>query len=403
MSRHILAALATALVLAMLAGCGGEPASPPAETALEHAEKHLDPLYQCPMHLEVTSKEPGECPICGMDLVPVQGGAAGDDAGSITLSAEMVNNLGVRTAPVRRGAAGGTVETVGTAAFDERGRVELRVRAEGYVEQLAVRALGERVRRGQPLFAVFSPRLAAAQGEYLQARRLGDEALIEAAAARLAALGMEKGAIERLDASGRPAERVTYRSPADGVVVRLGVREGGLAEPAMAAVIIAPLARLWVVAAVPEALAGQVGPDAAVTVTFPALPGERFEARVIEILPSLDEMTRTAQVRLAVGNPSGRLAAGMRANVVFSAPVASEALLAPTEAVIRTGRAERVIVALGEGRFAVREVVTGRESGDEIEIRAGLEEGAQVVTSGQFMLDSESQVRESLRRLEATP
>lgn len=440
MNPRIASALLSSLAFAALSACGGGSAPAPAETALEHAEKHLDPTYQCPMHPQITSQEPGECPICGMDLVPVEPVAAeperqplyyrhphdpavispvprkdemgmdfvpvfGDaDAGgdgTVTLSPAMVNNLGVRTAPVRRGAAGGWVETAGTTAFDERGRVEIRVRAEGYVERLEVRAAGERVRRGQRLFAVFSPRLAAAQREYLIARRLGDAPLAEAAAARLAALGLERAAIERLAATEQAAERVVYRAPTDGVVLELGVREGGLAEPGAAAIVLAPLDPLWVVAAVPEAQAARLGPEMRATVTVPALPGERFAARVVETLPALDETTRTVQLRLAVANPAGRLAAGMRANVLLESAARDDLVLAPAEAVIRTGRAERVIVALGGGRFAAREVVTGAEFGDEVEIRAGLAPGDVVVTSGQFMIDSESQVRESLRRLSA--
>lgn len=402
MNRHVVALLCLALPLAFLGGCSRPAETPAAETPLEHAAKHLDPTYQCPMHPEVTSKTPGKCPICGMDLVLLTP-AAGADDDAIQVSATVAANLGVRTEAVRRGAPGGTVETVGTAAFDERGRVELRVRAEGFVEQLAVRAPGERVRRGQLLFAVFSPRLAAAQGEYLQALRLGDDALAEAAAARLLALGMERGAVARLRETGTPGERVAYRAPADGVVVELGIREGGLAEPGMSAVTIAPTDPLWIVAAVPEALAGRIRPDREATATFPALPGERFAARVLEILPALDEATRTSQVRLRVANPAGRIAAGMRANVLFDPAEEADVVLAPAEAVIRTGRADRVIVALGEGRFAPREVVTGREFDGEVEIRAGLSAGERVVTSGVFMLDSESQVRQGLRRLEGEP
>ncbi len=402
MTRQHVALLCLALSLAVLGACSRQAGTPPVETPLEHAARHLDPSYQCPMHPEVTSRTPGECPICGMDLVLLMP-AAGADDGAIQVSAAVAANLGVRTGLVRRGSPGGMIETVGTTAFDERGRVELRVRTEGFVERLAVRAPGEPVRRGQLLFAVFSPRLAAAQGEYLQALRLGDDALAEAAAARLVALGMERGAIARLRETGSPGERVAFRSPADGVVLELGVREGGLAEPGMSAVTIAPIDPLWIVASIPEALAARVRPDAEATATFPALPGERFAARVLEVLPALDEATRTAQVRLRVANPAGRLAAGMRANVVFDTGTVGEVVLVPTEAVIRTGRADRVIVALGEGRFAPREVVTGREFDGEVEIRAGLASGERVVTSGVFMLDSESQVRQGLRRFEGEP
>jgi Cu(I)/Ag(I) efflux system membrane fusion protein len=399
MSRHFVALLCLGLSLALLGACSRRAGEPASDTPLEHAAKHLDPTYQCPMHPEVTSKTPGKCPICSMDLV-LMTPAAGADDDAIQVSATVAANLGVRTEIVRRGSPAGALQTVGTTAFDDRGRVEVRVRTEGFVEQLAVRATGERVRRGQPLFAVFSPRLATAQGEYLQALRLGDDALAEAAAARLVALGMERGAVARLRHTGSVGERVAFRAPVDGVVVELGVREGGLAEPGMSAVTIAPTDPLWIVAAIPEALASRVRPGAEATATFPALPGERFAVRVLEILPALDEATRTARVRLRVANPGGRLAAGMRANVVFDTGAEGEVVLVPTEAVIRTGRADRVIVALGEGRFAPREVVTGREFDGEVEIRGGLAPGERVVTSGVFMLDSESQVRQGLRRFE---
>lgn len=425
--------------MAALASCTDAPV--PAESALEHAEKHLDPTYVCPMHPEITSDEPGKCPICGMalvpakqpepaagpaagraplyyrhphdptitspaprkdemgmDFVPVYGDAAGKDADVIRLSAAMTNNLGVRTAAARSGRIARPVETVGTVAFDDRGRVEVRVRAEGYVERLAVRAEGESVRRGQALFAVFSPRLAAAQHEYLHALDLGDAALLEASAARLRALGLDGSAIGRLRQSRTPSDRVTYFAPVSGVVVSLGVREGGLAEPGMSAVTLTPVDRLWVVADVPEAEAARVRAGSAASLTFQALPGERFEARVIEVLPQLQESTRTLQARLAVVNPSGRLASGMLADVVIETEPGEQVVLVPTEALIRTGRAERLVLALGEGRFASREVVAGRESGGEVEIRAGLAPGDVVVVSGQFMIDSESQVRQSLNR-----
>ena len=394
---------AAALAIALVAGvsaCGGEAPTPPVETALEHAEQHLDPSYVCPMHPQVTSDAPGSCPICGMDLVLVRPAptAAAEESGTVMLSAEMVNNLGVRTAKIRRGSLSDAVETVGEVAFDERGRVELRVRTEGFVERLAVRAEGESVRRGQVLFAVFSPRLAVAQREFLHAVTLGDAALVEASIARLRALGVEPAAIERLRASGQVTERVTYTAPVDGVVVELGIRQGGLAEPGTSAVTLAAVDRLWVVASVPEAAAGSVRAGSDATLSFPALPGERFFAQVLEVLPALDPATRTLQARLAIANPGGRLAAGMRANVLFSIGASEPVLLVPAEAVIRTGRAERVILALGAGRFAPREVVTGRESGDEVEVRAGLAVGDEVVVSGLFMIDSESQVRQSLQR-----
>ncbi len=388
------------LVVAVVAGCGGPPPPVTNETPLEHAARHLDASYRCPMHPEITSDEPGTCPICGMDLVPVYADGNVSQAAVIELSPVMVNNLGVRTAPARRGRLDARVEAVGTVAWDDRRLVEVRVRAEGYVERLTVRAEGERVRRGQPLFAVFSPRLVAAQREYLHAASLGDAALLAASAARLEALGLGAAAIRNLAEDGEPSPRVTYSAPVDGVVRALGVREGALVDPSMSAVTLVPAARLWVVADVPEADAARIGVGVPATITFTALPGERYTARALEVLPALAAATRTLQVRFAIDNPGGILAAGMLADVVIEAPAGPESVLVPAEALIRTGRAERVIVALGGGRFRAREVVAGRAGATEVEIHAGIEPGEQVVVSGQFMIDSESQVRDSLRRLE---
>ena len=428
--------LTSALLALLVSACGNPTTSATSDTPLEHAARHLDATYQCPMHPEVTSDEAGTCPICGMQLVPVRsasaaepevlyyrhphdptitsptprkdemgmdfvpvyGGGATSQQGVLELSPVMVNNLGVRTAPATRGRLDATVATVGTVAWDERGRIEVRVRAEGYVERLAVRAEGERVRRGQALFSVFSPRLATAQREYQHALKLGDAALIAASSARLEALGLDRSAIRALEQGGEPARRVTYYAPEDGVVVALGVREGALAEPAMSAMTLAPISRLWVVADVPEAEAARVRVGDRATLNFAALPGTPYEARVLEVLPALADATRTLQLRFGVDNPDGRLAAGMLADVVIQGAAGGEVVLVPAESLIRTGRAERVIVALGEGRFAARDVVAGRANGPLVEILQGMEPGEQVVVSGQFMIDSESQVRESLRR-----
>jgi Cu(I)/Ag(I) efflux system membrane fusion protein len=433
-----LAAITLAMLSLLIGGCDRSPAPTGPESALEHAARHRNATYQCPMHPQVTSDEPGKCPICGMDLVPIkaaevqerkvlyyrhphnpavtspvprkdemgmdyvpvydEGGT--DDSGAVRLSPAMINNLGVRTAAARTGQLDTSIRTVGILAYDERGRVEVRVRAEGYVERLSVRAEGESVSRGQALFSVFSPKLAAAQREYLHALSLGDPALKDASAGRLQALGLDAATLDRLGRTGQASERVTYYAPEAGVVTLLGVREGALAEPGMSAVTLTPVSRLWVLAEVPEADAARVREGAAATLTFPALPGQAMQSRVLEVLPQLNESTRTLQARLELDNPGLRLAAGMLAEVAIEGPTGEPSLLVPSEALIRTGRAQRVIVSLGEGRFAPREVVAGRESGEDMEIVSGLSPGEQVVVSGQFMIDSESQVSSSLRRYE---
>lgn len=389
--------LIVTLAAAMLAGCESRP---PADEAAQQAERK--PLfYRNPMDPSITSPVPRKDSM-GMDYIPVyeQAETAKEAGGPIELPAAMAANLGVRTAMVRRGAAGGEIRTVGVTAFDERGRVEVRVRSEGYVERLAVRAPGESVRRGQLLFELFSPKLAAAEREFAATLRQGDATLADAAAARLRALGVDAGTIERLRAGGEPGARVRYYAPAAGTVVELGIREGGFAEPGMSAVTLAPLDRLWVVAEVPERISASLRSGMPATISFAALPGREFEARLMELLPALDPETRTREARIAIANPDDALAAGMVAQVRFATGDGREALFVPVEALIRSGGGDRIVVALDEHRFDVREVTPGAESGDDIEILEGLEEGERVVVSGQFLIDSESRLRSSLARFE---
>ncbi len=391
-NAFLIAILVSAIALN---ACDPGPKSAPAPVA----SKERKPLYyRNPMDPGVRSDVPRKDSM-GMDYIPVY--AEADETGVVALPAAMVNNLGVRTAPVRRGALASEARAVGVAAYDERRRVEVRVRTEGYVERLAVRASGEPVRRGQLLFSAYSPKLASAQREFQAALAMGDAGLVDAAAARLHALGLGSAAIKNLREGGAPAERVSYFAPVDGVVLDLGVRDGGLAEPGASAMTLAPLDPMWVVAELPEALASSVTAGTSAAVTFGALPGQQFEARVLELLPSVNAATRTVQARLSLANPGRKFTAGMIADVTLAAGEGADALIVPLSALIRTGKSERVIVALGEGRFTAREVVAGRQSGDDVEILSGLTGNEQVVVSGQFMIDSESQLRSGLARFDA--
>lgn len=392
---------ATVLMLSLAAAVlGACDSAPPADTPEQQAERK--PLYyRNPMDPTITSPVPRKDHM-GMDYIPIyeEDEPAADAGAPVELSSAMAANLGVRTALVRLGAAGGEIRTAGVTAFDERGRVEVRVRSEGYVERLAVRAAGESVRRGQLLFELFSPKLAAAEREYSAALRMGDAAIADAAAARLRSLGVDSGAIERLRDGGEPGARVRYYAPTAGSIVELGIREGGMATPGMSAMTIAPLDPLWVVAEVPERVSARLRPGMAATVNIAALPGRQFEAKLLELLPALDPATRTRQARIELANPDGLLAAGMVADVAIATVDGAEALFVPAESLIRSGAGDRVVVALDDRRFDVREVVAGAEQGDEIEIREGLEEGERVVVSGQFLIDSESRLRSGLGRFE---
>lgn len=367
----------------------------------EHALAHARG-YVCPMHPDVKSDGPGECPICGMDLVPVEapaepaatGAAEGSADGPVVqLAPGMQQSLGVRTARAEEGPLARRVEAVATVAYDSRGTREVRVRAEGWVESLTVRAAGERVRAGQTLFTVYAPKLATTRKDLERARALGDAELVAAAEARLRALG----------ASAGTGDRVAYRAPVDGVLAELMVYEGTMVTPDMVAARIVPLGRVWVLASVPESQSAGVRAGTHVELSFPSLPGESLHATVAEVLPELDMETRTVQARIALDNPEVQLRPGMVGTAALELGDAAEVVHVPTDAVIRTGRDARVVLALGEGRFATRPVVTGLESGDRIAIRSGLSAGEEVVVSGQFLIDSESSVRASLGRLDAAP
>ncbi len=400
------ATLGLLLALGLVAACGqqaSDEASEPAvaaadDTAAEHALKHTDPLYRCPMHPEVVRDEPGTCPICGMQLVlvppdddSVAASAAPEDAG-VKLSAAVVQRLGVRTEAAQRGELRRELETVGYVAFDERRIREVRTRAAGWVEGLAVRATGETVKAGQPLFTLYSPTLAAAQQEYRDAQAIGNEELIEASRERLRSLGV---------GAGSGSGRTTYVAPVAGIVTELGVREGAEVTPAMAAVTIVESDQLWVFADLPESLAGLAGVGTPAQLRFAYSPGKSLAGTVDYVYPEIDPQTRTVRLRITLVPPPG-LRPNMLAEVSLAGAVMADVVHVPRSAVIRDGREERVVVALGEGRFASRKVVTGVESGERIAVLEGLRAGESVVVAGQFMIDSESSLRSALDRF-ATP
>jgi Cu(I)/Ag(I) efflux system membrane fusion protein len=399
------------LLALVVAGCSQEPtpqsASEPVaaaadDSAAEHAAKHADPLYRCPMHPDVVRNEPGECPICGMDLVKVEpepaepAGAAGPE---VRISPAVVNKLGVRTESAAIAAPEHRAATVGYVAFDERRMRQVQPRAEGWIEGLAVRALGETVKAGQLLFTLYSPMLESAQQEYLDAQRIGNRDLIEASRERLRALGLDAGAAERLARAGRASGRVPFHAPIGGVVTDLAAREGAMVEPNMMVLTITELGSLWVIAEVPESQAAWVRAGTVAEIRLPSLPGETLAGRVEYVYPELNMETRTLRARIVLDDAGPGLRPNMLANVTLVGEAGEPAVMVPRSALIRSGSEDRVVVALGEGRFAPRRVVVGPESGDRVVIRDGLAEGEQVVVAGQFLLDSEANLRAGMERL----
>jgi Cu(I)/Ag(I) efflux system membrane fusion protein len=348
---------------------------------------------------------PGKSPFMDMQLVPVY--AEGDaDAGTVAISPRVQQSLGVRTAEARPGVLASAVEAVGSAAYNERDVVVVQARSNGYVEKLYVRAPLDPVRQGQPLAALYVPDWVAAQEEFLSARRIGAqpnakglEGLADAAKQRMRLAGMSDEQIRRVEATGSVQARVTLTAPIGGIVAELAAREGMTVMAGAPLFRINGLSTIWVNAEVPESMAAQVRPGTPVEARAPALPGTVFKGKVSAIVPEVNPATRTIKARVELANPGGRLVPGMFASINFAPAARAEVLLVPSEAVIRTGKRNVVIVAQGEGKFASVDVEIGLDNNGQTEIRKGLEAGQRVVVSGQFLVDSEASLRGTATRM----
>lgn len=344
--------------------------------------------------------KPGKSPFMDMQLVPVY---ADEAAGSgVTVNQGVAQNLGIRTALVRKGDVSTSVEAVGMVTQNERATEVVQTRVTGYIEKLQVRAVLDPVRKGQPLATLYVPDWAAALEEYLGVRRAqAGPALVDAARARLRLLSIPDDVVTRSEQSGTAQTRFTLTAPTSGVVVELGARNGAMVSPGTTLFRISDLSSVWVMADVPESLASQfrVGTVAEVRVVG---VGDLFAGKLSAILPDIDPTTRTLKARVELRNPGLVLKPGMFARVIFKSSAAQRALLIPQEAVIATGKRHVVIVAGDGGKYSPIEVQLGRESGGDVEVKSGLLEGQRVVSSGQFLLDSEASLKSGLNRLEAS-
>ena len=378
-------------------------AAPQAGAAPAQSDRKVLYWYD-PMVPQSRFDKPGKSPFMDMQLVPKYADEAADQ-GTVTISPRVVQNLGVRTAEARMGSLEQRFEAVGSVAYNERGVVQLQARAAGFVEKLHARAPLDPVKKGAPLVEILVPEWAGAQEEYMLLRRHESpdmKALAAAARQRLALLGMSEAEITAVEREGKTRSRFTIASPISGVIAELGVREGMTVAPGAPLFRIVDLSTVWVNAEVPETQAARVRPGEPVQARVAAYPEAVFEGRVGAILPEVNAATRTLRARIELANPGGRLKPGMFANVSFAGAQAREAVLVPSEAVIRTGERSLVIVDAGKGAFRAASVEVGREAGGQSEIRKGLNVGDRVVLSGQFLLDSEASLSASVARLEGS-
>jgi Cu(I)/Ag(I) efflux system membrane fusion protein len=392
--RQSLSAAVLGLVLTLLVGFAlgrfvGRPATSPSPPAQQSGRKVL--YWYDPMVPQQHFPAPGKSPM-GMEMVPkyADAGGAGEVAEpGIKIDPAKIQSLGVRIATVQRGELNEGMQATGAIDFNLRDVAIVQAKAAGFVQRVYARAPGDVIGRGAPLADLLVPSWAGAQGEYLAVRRTGDPALIQAARQRLLLLGMPGALIAQVERSGRTANVVTVTTPTGGVIKTLSVRPGMAVSEGETLAEVSGLGTVWLNAAVPEALGGRVNPGDTVTATLAAYPGETFSGRVTAVLPEAQIESRTLQVRVELPNPRGRLRPGMFANVQLSAAT-RPALLAPSEAIIRTGKRSLVMLALPGGRYQPAEIRTGQSAGDQTEILAGLQDGERIVASGEFLIDSEA-------------
>ena len=445
------------VALGLIAGVGGTMLLRPVAkgdhgAAIASAPKKQ--MYQCPMHPQIIMDHPGTCPICGMELVPMEsddpkdkgklvfyrspmnpsltsqvpmkdemgmdyvpvyeGDLKGEGAGLETHAAVKIDHerqqlIGLRTEKVAVGTVSGELRALGRVAVDETRVRKVNVKVEGFVEKLFVDFVGKPVAKGQPLFSLYSPEFVSAQREYLLALKTqkalsggslegsgGD--LLEAARRRLTLWDVPKETIEQLEKTGEVQRALALRSPISGVVTVKNVVEGARITPADIPFEITDLSRVWVLVDVYEAELGRAKMGMPADLTIQSAPGKTFKGRVAFVDPIMDPKTRTAKARVEFANPKGELKPEMFGEVVLKGQ-GRKGILVPLDAVLDAGTTKVAFVALGDGKFEPREVTTGTTVGEKVEVLSGLKVGEDVVVRANFLVDSESRLKAALAHL----
>ena len=371
--------------------------------------------WTSPMDPTYISEQPGKSPM-GMDLVPVyeEEGEDKEPASTIRIDPGTIQNMGVRLGRVQQKRLIKNIRALGNITFDETKIFTVNTKFNGWIEKLYVNFIGEDVKKGQPLFDIYSPELVTAQEEYLlaleQYSKLGNSSysrirdgarrLLEASRTRLQYWDLTDRQIELIGETRKVKKILTIYSPAAGVVTKKDAFKGHYVKQGAHQYEIVDLSSVWVDVDVYEYELPWVRKGMAADMDLSYIPGKRFKGKVLFIYPYLDPKTRTAKLRLAFTNPGYQLKPGMYANVNLKSVVATDTLVIPQEAVIDSGVRKIVFVALGKGKFEPREVNIGLEGNDNMfQVLDGLSEGEEIVLSAQFMLDSESRLREAIQKM----
>ena len=406
--RMILRTAALALLLAISACSKHEPAAP--QSAVEHAAKHLDPTYICPMHPQIIQQRKGSCPICGMDLVRKTPAAENAAPAEVKLSADVIQKMGVRTATVNKGPLWKFIKTVGYVGYNERRLSTVSTRTYGWVENLGVRTVGREVKKGQLLLELYSPDFLETQKAFIEAQKKDKSGTLKKYGARQESVGprdylrylqISESLANEIARSGKTRHRIPIYAPQHGTIIRHEIKKHMFVEPDYPMFVIADLTSVWIEVDIYEHQLDWIQLGLPTEIEVQALPGQRWQGQLTYIYPELDPRTRTLKVRLLVNNPDRKLKPNMFAQVSIYGGPKKDVLMIPREALIVTGQRESVVVDLGEGRFKPVNVTTGMRSKGQVEVLKGLKQGQRIVVSGQFLIDSEANLQASFRRFGA--
>ncbi|MGD8713404.1 MAG: efflux RND transporter periplasmic adaptor subunit [Desulfobacterales bacterium] len=451
----ITAAITFSLTFVLLKYTGSTPKQASSNAQTESAEDREKTVYVGPMHPWIISDEPGQCPICGMDLVPKTANEADQNSsntsereiaywrapmnpqeiydkpgksamgmdlvpvyedelvGGVNISIDPVTqqNMGIRTAEVVKGELSNTIRTYGHITYDETGTVQVSLKTSGWIEEIHVDFTGKHVEKGQPLFELYSPALVAAQEEYLSTYRSVKRNssqnpvsikndLLASARRRLQYFDVADSEIKTIEQTGFANKTLTIRSPASGIVIDKNAEKGSYVKAGTTVYRIADLSKVWLEAHIFEYELPWVFEGQEVEMRIPYEPGKMYTGRVSFVYPYLQRKTRDVVIRLEFENPDLALKPDMYADVWIKTGATGKGLIVPSEAVIRSGERNIVFVAQQNGKFTPRNVNIGLSLDDgKVQVLSGVAPGELVVTSGQFLLDSESKLKEAVQKM----
>ena len=377
-------------------------------------EEEAKPLfYRNPMNPDVTSPVPAQDSM-GMDYVPVYAdNESSEVAGTVKIDPVVVQNMGVRTAVAKYSAISRTIRALGRVDYDEENMVRLHPKVEGWIEEIFIDKTGQNIMEDDILLSIYSPKLVSTQQEYLLALnnfsalkkspfveiKKGAEDLVKSSRERLKLLDVPEHQIRELEKTRKIKKSLHVHSPVAGTVIRIGSRQGQYVTPATELYRVVDLSRVWVYASVYEYELPWVKLGDEVEMTLASVPGKTFRGSIAYIYPYAEAKTRTTKVRVVFDNTEGLLRPEMFAEVSIQSDVQKKMVVIPAEAVVRTGERTQVFVARGQGKFEPRIVRLGIESSGEVAVLEGVNEGEVVVTSAQFLMDSESKLREAAAKM----